>query len=87
MASFIVSGPASPIHIFLEYISITCACASFSRGSGCTSGQPVAAAETSVATDDVLYDAGPCLTPVTFLSKGLVELRPPALVTILQVKA
>lgn len=26
--------------------------------------------ETSVATDDVSYDAGPRLTPVTFLSKG-----------------
>lgn len=30
----------------------------------------VAAAWTSVATDDVSSDAGPRLTPVTFLSKG-----------------
>lgn len=57
--------------VFLGYISITCACASFSRGSGCRSGQPVAAVETSVATDDVSCDAGPRLTPVTFLSKGM----------------
>lgn len=64
-----VSGPASPICI-LGYISITCACASSSRGSGCSPGQPVAAVETSVATDVVSYDAGPRLTPVTFLSTG-----------------
>lgn len=40
------------------------------RGFACRAVQPDAAAETSVATDDVSSDAGPHLTPVTFSAKG-----------------
>lgn len=47
----------------------------------CRAGQPVAAAEMSVATDDVSYDASAHLAP----ARG--ELRPRALVAILQVKS
>lgn len=53
------------------------------EGSGCRSGLPVAAVETSVATVGVSHDAGPHLTAVTFIfcQRGCSELRPLALVT------